>query len=517
MKLHVAATVLASFASLISVSADGGQCLSAVTTYAGQQQDVNWTENASYYTINSNANYNNNQENDAEEAEEDAEQAEMGIQYQMQSLAEALGIEFEEDDQDGNYNQYQEMSQMVAYDQDLAEAFGIEDRATFTTFYNILHGLAIAGSCDANNVNQDNAAQYDQYNNQDGYYNQDGNYNQDGDQDAEAEDNEEDNGEDQDAEDEDNEGEQEGQEDGDEGRRLAVLRRRLEDAQDQDAQDQDAQDQDQNAQGQQGYSVANVLRNCGSVFQAYGIDLSNVDMDEDNDELDEALKTLSINIQIEKALESGALDNYNYNFANNDQDGGDGDQGNNGQGYYSVLQILGIDADDLDDDDINEIEAMLAVKSGAFDEYLQNNAAFGQNVEDWEGTLQTFFYSLGMEDVNLEDLSPYVTAEIYNKEYLNEEYGCQVAMIEQFGKSNAVNYGYVDYQDIVDNSDISSNAADYFNAAVSQFTTGQTVGIVVGVLAAVSLLLCAAFVCGKNDGLNSRSSRNEPLWRGTAV
>ena len=407
---------------------------------------------------------------------------------------------------------------MVPYDQDLAEAFGIDNRATFSTFCTILRDLALAGGqCNANNVNQDNAAQYNNQDgnyNQDGYYDQDGNYNQDGDQDNEDQEAEED-GEDQDADDqddaednEDNEGEQE---DGGEGR----LRRRLEDAQDQDAQDQDAQDQ--NAQGQQGYSVAKVIRNCGSVFQAYGIDLSNVDMDEDNDELDEALKTLSINIQIEMALESGALDNYNYNFANNDQDGGDDDQGNNGQGYYSVLQILGIDADDLDDDDINEIEATLAVKSSAFDEYLQNNAAFGQNVDDWEGTLQNFFYSLGMADVNLENLSPYVTAEIYNKEYLNEEYGCQIAMIEQFGKSNAVNYGYVDYQDIVDNSDISSNAADYFNAAVSQFTTGQTVGIVVGVLAAVSLLLCAAFVCGKNDGLNSRSSRNEPLWRGTAV
>ena len=405
---------------------------------------------------------------------------------------------------------------MVPYDQDLAEAFGINNRATFSTFYTILHDLAAGGQCNANNVNQDNAAQYNNQDgnyNQDGYYDQDGNYNQDGDQDNE--DQAEEDGEDQDADDqddaednEDNEGEQE---DGGEGR----LRRRLEDAQDQDAQDQDAQDQ--NAQGQQGYSVAKVIRNCGSVFQAYGIDLSNVDMDEDNDELDEALKTLSINIQIEMALESGALDNYNYNFANNDQDGGDDDQGNNGQGYYSVLQILGIDADDLDDDDINEIEATLAVKSSAFDEYLHNNAAFGQNVDDWEGTLQNFFYSLGMADVNLENLSPYVTAEIYNKEYLNEEYGCQIAMIEQFGKSNAVNYGYVDYQDIVDNSDISSNAADYFNAAVSQFTTGQTVGIVVGVLAAVSLLLCAAFVCGKNDGLNSRSSRNEPLWRGTAV
>ena len=230
---------------------------------------------------------------------------------------------------------------MVPYDQDLAEAFGINNRATFSTFYTILHDLAAGGQCNANNVNQDNAAQYNNQDgnyNQDGYYDQDGNYNQDGDQDNEDQEAEED-GEDQDADDqddaednEDNEGEQE---DGGEGR----LRRRLEDAQDQDAQDQDAQDQ--NAQGQQGYSVANVVRNCGSVFQAYGIDLSNVDMDEDNDELDEALKTLSINIQIEMALESGALDNYNYNFANNDQDGGDDDQGNNGQGYYSVLQILG--------------------------------------------------------------------------------------------------------------------------------------------------------------------------------
>ena len=413
---------------------------------------------------------------------------------------------------------------MVAYDQDLAEAFGINNKDDFKKFYTILHDLYLSGGqCNANNVNQDDAAQYDQYNqdgnynqyNQDGNYDQDGNYNQDAeDQDAEAENEAEDNEGEQ-------EGEQEGQEDGGEGQRL---RRRLQDdeenqdAQDQDAQDQDAQDQNQdaqnqNAQGQQGYSVANVVRNCGSVFQAYGIDLSNVNMDEDNDDLDDALKTLSINIQIEKALENGALDNYNYNFANNGQDG---DQGNDDQ-FYNIIQTLGIDADDLDDDDINEIKAALAVQSGAFDEYIQNNAAFGTYIDDWEGTMQNFFYSLGMEDVNLQDLSPYTTAAIYNKEWLNEEYGCQVAMIQQFGKSQAVNYGYVDYQDIVDNSDINANAADYFNAAVSQFTTGQTVGIVVGVLAAVSILLCAAFVCGKNEGLSSRSSRNEPLWRGTAV
>lgn len=121
MKLHVAVTVLASFAaSLTSVSA--GECLSAVTAYAGQQQDVQWTDSASYYTINNNANYNNgnanyyndDQQNNQQQAEENAEQAEQNIQAQMESLAEALGIEFDEGEQDGqdgnyNYNQYQAM------------------------------------------------------------------------------------------------------------------------------------------------------------------------------------------------------------------------------------------------------------------------------------------------------------------------------------------------------------------------------------------------------------------------
>ena len=113
MKLHVASTALASFASLTSVSAGGGQCLSAVTAYAGQQQDVNWNDAAAYYTINNNANngYYNNQQNNQQDAEQNAEEAEANIQTQMESLAEALGIEFDEGDQDGdyNYNQYQAM------------------------------------------------------------------------------------------------------------------------------------------------------------------------------------------------------------------------------------------------------------------------------------------------------------------------------------------------------------------------------------------------------------------------
>ena len=140
---------------------------------------------------------------------------------------------------------FKRISQMVAYDQDLAEAFGINNKDDFKKFYTILHDLYLSGGqCNANNVNQDDAAQYDQYNqdgnynqyNQDGNYDQDGNYNQDAeDQDAEAENEAEDNEGEQ-------EGEQEGQEDGGEGQRL---RRRLQDDEEnQDAQDQDAQDQD---------------------------------------------------------------------------------------------------------------------------------------------------------------------------------------------------------------------------------------------------------------------------------
>ena len=138
MKLNVAATALASavvsMASVPTVSAvssnaaAAGTCLSAVIANAGQQQDVDWSDEAAYYTIgnaNNNVYYNNNanngedgddQEDGEEEQEQEAEaqQAEYNIQAQMKGLAEALGLGYQEEEegeegedgeQDGNGQQ----------------------------------------------------------------------------------------------------------------------------------------------------------------------------------------------------------------------------------------------------------------------------------------------------------------------------------------------------------------------------------------------------------------------------
>ena len=120
MKLNVAATVLAYAAmNLATVSAvysnSAGTCLSAVIANAGQQQDVDWSDEAAYYTIgNANNNYNNyNANNNGEDGDEEqeqeaeAEEAEYNIRMQMRSLAEALGLDAQEEDdgEDGNNQQ----------------------------------------------------------------------------------------------------------------------------------------------------------------------------------------------------------------------------------------------------------------------------------------------------------------------------------------------------------------------------------------------------------------------------
>lgn len=89
MKLNVATTVLASAAimsmTVTSVSAvyseAAGTCLSAVMSNAGKHDGDNLSDEAAYYTISSS----------------DAEEAEYNIQTQMQSLAEALDLEFQEE------------------------------------------------------------------------------------------------------------------------------------------------------------------------------------------------------------------------------------------------------------------------------------------------------------------------------------------------------------------------------------------------------------------------------------
>ena len=124
MKLNVAATVLAYAAMNLSMvsavySNAAGTCLSAVIANAGQQRDVDWSDEAAYYTIgnanSNNYNYANNDQNgdDEEEQDAEAEEAEYNIRTQMRSLAEALGLNYQEEDgEDGNNQQafnYQEL------------------------------------------------------------------------------------------------------------------------------------------------------------------------------------------------------------------------------------------------------------------------------------------------------------------------------------------------------------------------------------------------------------------------
>ena len=258
-------------------------------------------------------------------------------------------------------------------------------------------------------------------------------------------------------------------------------------------------------------SVTSIVRNCGSVFQAFGVNLGDMDMDEDNNELQEALHDLSIHIRIEKAIASGAFnfeDGINYNFAANGNED-HGGEGNYDEEFYNVLQSLDIDENELQEDDIMNIKLALAVKSGALKEHLEANAAFGSVVDDWEGLIQGFFYSLGIEEeINLEEIDRYLAANIYNTAYDLEEYGCQQAMLNQFGKRDAKDYGYIENTNPI---------VDFFNATVEKFTSGQTAGIVIGVLIAVGIIGCCAFRCGKKAGTKSRSSRNDPLIGGTAV
>ena len=283
---------------------------------------------------------------------------------------------------------------------------------------------------------------------------------------------------------------------------------RDEEGEDRDGEDRRLQEDDENEENEEEQienAVTNIVRNCGSVFYAFGVDLGDMDMDEDNGDLQEALHDLSIHIRIEKAIASGAFnfeDGINYNFAANGNED-NGGEGNYDEEFYNLLQSLDIDANELEEDDIMNIKLKLAVKSGALKEYLEASAAFGSVVDDWEGLIQGFFYSLGIEEeINLEDIDSYLAADIYNTEYDLEEYGCQQAMLNQFGKRDAKDYGYI---------------------ASKNFTSGETAGIVVSVLFFVGLIVVFAFVCGKKKGRNESrgarrsNSKTRPLIDGTAV
>jgi len=243
--------------------------------------------------------------------------------------------------------------------------------------------------------------------------------------------------------------------------------------------------------------VTSIVRNCGSKFYTYGIDLSDVDMDEAQD----ALHQLSLHIRIEKAIASGAYDfnNINYSF----------DEDNDDNQFYNLLSSLDISADELQDGDIMNIQLAIAVKSGALKEYLEANAAYGAIVEDWEGTIQGFFYSLGAEDVDLGDISTYLAADIYNTAYDLEELSCQKAMLSQFGKKGAKKYGYLE----------TFTFTDFMNEAAEKgVTPGQLVGIVLAsILGFVAMCVILYKNMMRKAEKKAQGSRRRPLLGGTAV
>lgn len=270
MKLSAAALALAGAALLSDNTASAtsaGQCLSAVSAYAQSGQvetdGIEWNDQAAYYHIAFEAEaaeddvedeeadaeeeqkeegadrlrrrLQDEEEEQEEENEEEqaAQEAETTIFDQMQGLADALGIDLDaqQEEQEGEEGeeanaeaqQYQDLTYVMAYDEELADSLGIEDRATFAKFYSLTYQLANQGGCSAGRRLQDE-------------------------EEEEENDAEEDNQENEDA-----------------------------DAEGEDAEGEDA-DEDV-AEEMEGDLIENILMNCQDSYEAIGINLDEVKED----------------------------------------------------------------------------------------------------------------------------------------------------------------------------------------------------------------------------------------------
>jgi len=204
------------------------------------------------------------------------------------------------------------------------------------------------------------------------------------------------------------------------------------------------------------------------------------DYDEDVNELNEAINSLSLHVRIEAALDS--LEITSADCANAADDN-----------YASILETLGIREDELDDDTMKDIQVKLAVKSGALQKYLSENAAYGTNVDNWETLLENFFASIGVDDYTLDDIDSYIAADIYNIEYEVEELGCEAAMVEEYGVEEAKNLGYIVDQVIA----YSQNS----------LSTGSIVGIAVGLVAAVGVVAASLIAFrGKSKEISDKET-----------
>ena len=212
---------------------------------------------------------------------------------------------------------------------------------------------------------------------------------------------------------------------------------------------------------------------------------------------------------------------------------------------------------DFDEEEQANFEVMWAIKNGEFTKYLMFNLNLEgyYRVEDWETVLDGFFQSIGLEDVNVDDLDSYTRSQLYYNVYEVEEAVCEQAMTEQFGTNKAANEGYVEQTSMVDNwlntwfgnnndngyswqfgngsngsfdtwlqnwrngdngdfedswlSTTVTNATpesvqnampSSFRNANGNFTPGAAAGIAIGALAAVALVILGAFKLGQSGG-----------------
>ena len=155
--------------------------------------------------------------------------------------------------------------------------------------------------------------------------------------------------------------------------------------------------------------------------------------------------------------------------------------------------------------------------SADFTLYLLENGYYGSNIQgqDWRNILLKYFQSKGMfDDVNtnnedevdefFEQIDGFTAATLYNAVYDVEEYGCEQAMIDQFGSWRAGRQGFINgggndlVGTILDAVNIDrNNLPSYITTEEGNLTTGAAVGISAVAIAAVALVSFGAYQAGR--------------------
>ena len=166
---------------------------------------------------------------------------------------------------------------------------------------------------------------------------------------------------------------------------------------------------------------------------------------------------------------------------------------------------------DLDDETQMNILLMEEVRSGDLTLYLLENGFYGSNNQsnDWEHILAQYFMLQGIIDNYndaeqlFETMDEYTAGAIYNAVYDVEEYGCEQAMISQFGAWGASRQGFINQGGYMVDSFLDSinmnrnNLPSYMLDAEGNITAGAAVGISFGVIAAVAFISFGTYKVGR--------------------